>query len=101
MTSIFVEEIGSCTPLDQYGMSMGQREIPFEFRQEPETPSAPAVASAEEKIFMQRAHDSGTGVYVYWTTFSEPDPTPAPSETQPNYTGVLSVYAIVKVIRPA
>lgn len=56
------------------------------------------VIDTDETIYMQRAHDSGTGVYVYWTTYGAPDPTPSPSETQPNYSGVLSVYSIVKVI---
>jgi len=48
--------------------------------------------------FYQRAWDSGTGGYVYWSSVA-PDPTPLPSETQPNYTGALSLYVILCHIR--
>ena len=45
-------------------------------------------------VFYQRALDSGTGGYVYWTSVS-PDPTPLPIDTQPPYTGVLTLYVVL------
>lgn len=50
------------------------------------------------KHYFQRALDSGTGGYVYWTSVGTPDPTPTPSETTPNFTGTLSVYTIVRIL---
>lgn len=56
------------------------------------------VTVEEMKVYFQRALDSGTGGYVYWTSVGIPDPTPTPSETTPNFTGMLSVYTIVRVL---
>lgn len=67
-------------------------------QQDPVTAVVEAVVVAEEKVYFQRALDSGTGGYVYWTSVGTPDPTPTPSETTPNFTGTLSVYTIVRIL---
>ncbi len=46
--------------------------------------------------YLQRAFDSGTDNYVYWS--SNP-PTVTPVATTPQYTGILSAYAIIGVIK--
>jgi hypothetical protein len=55
--------------------------------------------SSQQNVYYQRAYDDGTAGYVYWLTEGAPNPTPLAIETQPNYTGALSVFAIVSVSR--
>lgn len=43
---------------------------------------------------INRAWDSGTGGYVYWTSNRVPNPTPTASSTRPNYTGTLSGHTV-------
>ncbi len=49
--------------------------------------------------YIQRAFDSGLQKYVQWQTLT-PDPNPLPGTTTPHYTGILSGYGIVQVLRP-
>ncbi len=51
-------------------------------------------------FYYQRAVDvGGTGGYVYWTTRGTPNPTPAATETTPNFTGTLQSYTVVRILR--
>lgn len=56
------------------------------------------VISKKPPIYYQRAFDSGTGGLVYWTSENSPNFLPPPITTTPIYTGVLSNYAILRVL---
>jgi len=45
--------------------------------------------------YLQRAFDSGTVGYVYWSSMA---PDPSPVLTTPQFTGTLTAYAIIERI---
>lgn len=51
---------------------------------------------ATQTTYYLRAYDSGTAGYVYWSnTGTEPDLSPGTTDTTPNYSGSLTVKAVI------